>query len=135
MKTMLADRRDTAYALLRIVSGFLFLCHGAQKLFGVMGGNQRELMSLMGIAGAIEFFGGLALMLGFLTGIVAFLCSGQMAVAYFMAHQFRAGEDGMMLGWLPIQNRGELAVLYCFLFLFIAMAGAGKWSFDNRSSD
>ena len=135
MKTMLADHRDTAYALLRIVSGFLFLCHGAQKLFGVMGGNQRELMSLMGIAGAIEFFGGLALMLGFLTGIIAFLCSGQMAVAYFMAHQFRAGEDGMMLGWLPIQNRGELAVLYCFLFLFIAMAGAGKWSFDNRSSD
>ena len=135
MKTMLADHRDTAYALLRIVSGFLFLCHGAQKLFGVMGGNQRELMSLMGIAGAIEFFGGLALMLGFLTGIVAFLCSGQMAVAYFMAHQFRAGEDGMMLGWLPIQNRGELAVLYCFLFLFIAMAGAGKWSLDNRSSD
>ena len=135
MKTILADHRDTAYALLRIVSGFLFLCHGAQKLFGVMGGNQRELMSLMGIAGAIEFFGGLALMLGFLTGIIAFLCSGQMAVAYFMAHQFRAGEDGMMLGWLPIQNRGELAVLYCFLFLFIAMAGAGKWSLDNRSSD
>ncbi len=132
MKTMLDQHKDTAYALLRIVSGFLFLCHGAQKLFGVMGGTQRELMSLMGLAGVIEFFGGLALMLGFMTGIAAFISSGQMAVAYFMAHQFRTGEDGMMLGWFPIENRGELAVLYCFLFLFIAMTGAGKWSVDNR---
>ncbi len=132
MKTMLDQHKDTAYALLRIVSGFLFLCHGAQKLFGVMGGTQRELMSLMGLAGVIEFVGGLALMLGFMTGIAAFISSGQMAVAYFMAHQFRTGEDGMMLGWFPIENRGELAVLYCFLFLFIAMTGAGKWSVDNR---
>ena len=67
-----------------------------------------------------------------MTGIAAFISSGQMAVAYFMAHQFRTGEDGMMLGWFPIENRGELAVLYCFLFLFIAMTGAGKWSVDNR---
>lgn len=132
MKTMLAQHKDTAYALLRIVAGFLFLCHGAQKLFGVMGGTQRELMSLMGLAGVIEFVGGLAIMLGLMTGIAAFISSGQMAVAYFMAHQFRADEAGMMLGWLPIENRGELAVLYCFLFLFIAMAGAGKWSLDNR---
>ena len=132
MKTMLDQHKDTAYALLRIVSGFLFLCHGAQKLFGVMGGTQRELMSLMGLAGVIEFVGGLALMVGFMTGIAAFISSGQMAVAYFMAHQFRTGEDGMMLGWFPIENRGELAVLYCFLFLFIAMTGAGKWSVDNR---
>ena len=132
MKTMLDQHVDTAYALLRIVSGFLFLCHGAQKLFGVMGGTQRELMSLMGLAGAIEFFGGLLLILGCMTGIAAFISSGQMAVAYFMAHQFRTDEAGMMLGWLPIENRGELAVLYCFLFLFIAMTGAGKWSIDNR---
>ena len=132
MKTMLDQHKDTAYALLRIVSGFLFLCHGAQKLFGVMGGTQRELMSLMGLAGVIEFVGGLALMVGFMTGIAAFISSGQMAVAYFMAHQFRTDEAGMMLGWLPIENRGELAVLYCFLFLFIAMTGAGKWSVDNR---
>lgn len=132
MKTMLDQHKDTAYALLRIVSGFLFLCHGAQKLFGVMGGTQRELMSLMGLAGLIEFVGGLALMVGFMTGIAAFISSGQMAVAYFMAHQFRTDDAGMMLGWLPIENRGELAVLYCFLFLFIAMTGAGKWSVDNR---
>ena len=132
MKTMLAQHKDTAYALLRIVSGFLFFCHGAQKLFGLMGGNQAELMSLRGLAGLIEVGGGLALMLGLMTGIVAFICSGQMAVAYFMAHQFRTDEAGMMLGWFPIENRGELAVLYCFLFFFIAMAGAGKWSLDNR---
>ena len=132
MKTMLAQHKDTAYALLRIVAGFLFFCHGAQKLFGVMGGNQAELMSLRGLAGLIETGGGLALMLGLMTGIVAFICSGQMAVAYFIAHQFRTDEAGMMLGWFPIENRGELAVLYCFLFLFIAMAGAGKWSVDNR---
>ena len=132
MKTMLDQHRDTAYALLRIVAGFLFLCHGAQKLFGVMGGTQRELMSLMGLAGVIEFVGGLVIMVGFMTGIAAFISSGQMAVAYFMAHQFRQDDAGAMLGWLPIENRGELAVLYCFLFLFIAMAGAGKWSVDNR---
>ena len=132
MKTMLAEHKDSAYALLRIVAGFLFFCHGAQKLFGLMGGNQADLMSLRGLAGLIETGGGLALMLGLMTGIVAFICSGQMAVAYFMAHQFRTDEAGMMLGWFPIENRGELAVLYCFLFLFIAMAGAGKWSLDNR---
>ncbi len=132
MKTMLAQHKDTAYALLRIVSGFLFFCHGAQKIFGLMGGNPAELMSLRGLAGLIEVGGGLALMLGLMTGIVAFICSGQMAVAYFIAHQFRTDEAGMMLGWFPIENRGELAVLYCFLFLFIAMTGAGKWSLDNR---
>ena len=132
MKTMLDQHKDTAYALLRIVAGFLFFCHGAQKLLGVMGGTQRELMSLMGLAGLIEFVGGLAIMVGFMTGIMAFISSGQMAVAYFMAHQFRADEAGAMLGWFPIENRGELAVLYCFLFLFMAMKGAGKWSVDNR---
>lgn len=130
MKTMLAQHKDTAYALLRIVAGFLFLTHGAQKLFGVMGGTQRELMSLMGLAGVIEFFGGLAIMVGLITGIAAFIASGQMAVAYFMAH--------LPTGLWPSQrvegvgSGGELALLYCFLFFFIAMTGAGKWSVDNR---
>ena len=132
MQTILSQHRDSAYALMRIVGGFLFACHGLQKMFGLMGGTQRGLMSLMGLAGLIELVGGLLIMVGFLTGIAAFISSGQMAVAYFMAHQFRAGEDGMMLGWWPIENRGELAVLYCFLFLFIAMVGAGKWSLDGR---
>ena len=130
MKTILAGHKDTAYALLRIAAGFLFLCHGAQKLFGVMGGTQRELMSLMGLAGVIEFFGGLLIMVGFMTGIAAFLSSGQMAVAYFMAH--------FPTGLWPIQrvegvgSGGELALVYCFLFFFVAMKGAGKWSVDNR---
>ena len=132
MKTMLAQHKDSAYALLRIVSGFLFLCHGAQKLFGVMGGTQHELMSLLGIAGVIEFFLGLAILVGFMTGLAAFISSGQMAAAYFIAHQFRTDEAGVMLGWFPVENLGERAVLFCFLFLFIAMTGAGKWSVDNR---
>ena len=130
MKTILAQHKDTAYALMRIVTGFLFLTHGAGKLFGIMGGTQRELMSLMGLAGVIEFVGGLAIMVGFMTGIAAFISSGQMAVAYFMAH--------FPTGLWPAQrvegvgSGGELALVYCFLFFFIAMAGAGKWSVDNR---
>ncbi len=129
MKTMLDQHKDTAYALLRIVAGFLFFCHGAQKILGLMlreGQSQPALMSLHGLAGVIELVGGLMIAAGFLTGIAAFICSGQMAVAHFYSHQF-AGN-----GFWPIQNRGELAIIYCFLFLFIAMAGAGKWSVDNR---
>ena len=133
MKTLLDAHRDNAYAALRIVAGFLFACHGFQKLFGVMGGTQRELFSLMGLAGIVEAVGGLLIMVGFMTGIAAFISSGQMAVAYFMAHQFRTDEAGAMLGWWPIENRGELAVVYCFLFLFIAMTGSGKCSLDARS--
>ncbi len=126
MQTILSQHKDTAYALLRIVSGFLFFCHGAQKVFGVMGGTQRELFSFIWFAGFIEVVGGLLIILGFMTGIAAFLCSGQMAVAHFMVHQFNGD------GFWPIMNRGELAVLYCFLFFFIAMAGSGKWAIDRR---
>ena len=110
------------YALLRIVAGFLFLCHGAQKLFGVLGGNQAQLMSLMGLAGVIELVGGLLIMLGLFTGYAAFVCSGLMAVAYFMAHAPQ--------GFWPIQNKGELAAVYAFLFLYIAVKGSGIWSID-----
>ncbi len=124
MKQILSGQKENAYALLRIVSGFLFFCHGAQKLFGVMGGEVREMFSLIWIAGVVEFVAGLMLIVGFMAGFAAFLSSGQMLVAYFMAHA------GQAL-W-PIQNRGELALLYCFLFLFMMMKGAGKWSVDNR---
>jgi putative oxidoreductase len=110
------------YALLRIVAAFLFLCHGAQKLFGVLGGNQAQLMSLMGLAGVIELVGGLLIMLGLFTGYAAFVCSGLMAVAYFMAHAPQ--------GFWPIQNKGELAAVYAFLFLYIAVKGSGIWSID-----
>ena len=111
-----------AYALLRIVTGFLFLAHGIQKIFGALGGKQVELISMMGLAGIIELVGGFLVMVGFLTGYSAFLCSGLMAVAYFMAHA-----PG---GFWPIVNKGELAALYSFLFLYISTKGSGIWSVD-----
>lgn len=113
-----------AYALLRIVVGLLFAMHGSQKLLGVPGDGQTvEIASLMGVAGIIELVGGLLIMVGFLTRIAAFLASGMMAVAYFMAHAPQHA--------LPIINKGELAVVFCFVFLYIAAQGAGVWSIDN----
>ena len=109
---------------LRIVAGFLFTLHGVQKLFGGLGGNQVEaLMSQRGIAGILEFFGGLLIMVGLFTRPVAFLVSGQMAVAYFIAHAPN--------GFWPIMNRGELAAFYCFTWLFFCAHGAGKYSIDG----
>ena len=109
---------------LRIVAGFLFTLHGAQKLFGSLEGNQVEvLMSQRGIAGILEFFGGLLIMVGLFTRPVAFLVSGQMAVAYFIAHAPN--------GFWPIMNRGELAAFYCFTWLFFCAHGAGKYSIDG----
>jgi putative oxidoreductase len=109
---------------LRIITGFLFLAHGSQKLFGFPGDRAAapDLLTLIGLAGVLEFFGGLLIMGGLFTRAVAFLLSGQMAVAYFQAH---AGG-----GFWPIVNRGELAVLYCFLFLYLSAAGGGPWSLD-----
>ena len=103
------------YALMRIVFGVLFACHGAQKLFGLLGGTPVALVSLRGLAGLIELVGGLLIAVGFLTGYAAFIASGEMAMAYFMAHAPR--------GFWPIQNREELALLYCFSFLYIATRG------------
>jgi putative oxidoreductase len=113
-------------SVLRIIAGFLFIAHGAQKLFGFLaqpGTPTPPLMSQMGIGGVLEFVGGLLLMLGLFTRPVAFILSGTMAVAYFQMHAPR--------GFWPLQNRGELAVLYCFLFLFLAVAGGGEWSLDR----
>lgn len=112
------------HTALRVVAGFLFMLHGAQKLFGVLGGNQVEnLMSRIGIAGILEFFGGLLIMAGLFTRPVAFLVSGQMAVAYFIAHAPQ--------GFWPIMNRGELAAFYAFTWLFFWAHGAGKYSVDG----
>ena len=116
------------YAAFRIVSGLLFAQHGAQKLFGWLGGmgeagGSAPFLSLMFFAGLIEFVGGLLIAVGFKTSWAAFLASGQMAVAYFMAHAPNA--------LFPIQNRGELAVLYCFAFLYIASRGSGTLSVDS----
>lgn len=108
--------------LLRIVVGILFMPHGAQKLFGVLGGQAVPLASLMGLAGVLEFFGGLLILVGFLTRPVAFFLAGHMAVAYWMAHGSR--------GFWPILNQGELAALYCFVFLFLCASGGGNFSVD-----
>jgi putative oxidoreductase len=110
-------------SVLRIVAGFLFIAHGAQKLFGFLappGMPAASMGSLMWVAGVLEFFGGLLLLIGLFTRPVAFILAGQMAVAYFMAHA-----PG---GFWPLQNKGELAVLYCFVFLFLAAAGGGEWA-------
>ena len=107
------------YALLRIVSGLLFACHGLQK-FGLFGGQPVPIMSQFGLAGVIELVGGVMIAAGLFTSLVAFICSGEMAVAYFKAHA-----PG---GYLPLQNGGELAVLYCFIFLYVAARGNGTWS-------
>jgi putative oxidoreductase len=111
------------YALLRIVAGVLFAQHGAQKLFGVLGGQQVSITSQFGLAGAIELVGGLMIAAGVFTSLVAFIASGEMAVAYFQAHAPR--------GLFPVQNGGELAVLYCFIFLYIAARGNGTWSIQG----
>jgi putative oxidoreductase len=119
---------ETTYALLRIVAGFLFSLHGAQKVFGCFGGPGGDgqgvpLASQMGVAGLIELVCGVLILVGLLTAWAAFLASGEMAVAYFMAHAPQ--------GFWPILNGGELAALYAFLFLFIAARGSGKLSLDG----
>lgn len=112
-------------SVLRIIAGFLLLQHGLQKLFGYPppSGPRGPLDTLGWIAAVLEFAGGLMLILGIFTRAVAFILSGLMAVAYFMAHA-----PG---GFWPILNRGELAALYSFVFLYLAFAGGGTWSLDN----
>lgn len=119
---------DITLSLLRLVSGFLFMQHGLQKIFALLGREEAvELMSLMGVAGVLELVGGLAILLGIYTRPVAFVLSGQMAFAYFMSHAPN--------GFWPIMNRGELAAMYCFVFLFLAAAGGGSYSLDGWIRD
>ena len=111
--------------ILRIVTGLLFLQHGTAKLFGVPHiamFDGLQLFSLMGLAGVLELGGGLLIVLGLFTRPVTFVLSGQMAAAYFMAHAPQ--------GFLPILNQGELAVIYCFVFLYLFVAGSGAFSID-----
>ena len=122
MDKLLSPYRAYIYALLRIVAGLLFAQHGAQKLFGALGGQPVELMSQMGLAGVIEFVGGLMIALGLFASPVAFLASGQMAVAYFQFH--------FPQSFFPTVNNGTSAVLYCFIFLYFVFSGAGVWSLD-----
>jgi putative oxidoreductase len=120
MQRFLGRYSEIAYTLLRVVAGLLFAVHGAQKLFGVPGGQKVPLASLFGAAGLIELVGGLLIAIGLLTSWAAFLASGEMAVAYFMVHAKQ--------GFWPVLNKGELAVIYCFLFLYIACRGGGRYS-------
>ncbi|HYO62407.1 MAG TPA: DoxX family protein [Pyrinomonadaceae bacterium] len=119
-------------SVLRIVSGFMLMLHGSQKLFGFPAAPPQpgapapppfQLLSWMGIGGVLEFFGGLLLLLGLFTRPVAFILSGMMAVAYW---KFHAWGNSM---W-PLLNRGELAALYCFVFLYLSAVGGGPWSVD-----
>lgn len=127
MASFMAPFSLQLYAVLRIVVGFTFLWHGAQKLFGFPGGVPEGLPAfVLYVGGPIEFIGGILVMIGLMTRWAAFLCSGMMATAYWMVHGTQAV--------LPIMNRGELAVLYCFVFLFIAAHGSGIWSVDASRS-
>jgi putative oxidoreductase len=111
------------YALMRIVTGFLFLWHGAQKLFGFPQAAPTDAPAfILYVAGPIEFVGGILVAVGLFTRWAAFICSGLMASAYWMAHGTKHA--------LPLLNGGELAALYCFVFLFISAYGAGLWSVD-----
>ena len=123
MRPILARFSEPVYALLRIVVGFLFACHGSQTFFNIPPGEPHELAPLILIGKVIELAGGLLIAAGLLTGISAFICSGQMAVAYWFFHA-----KG---GFWPLVNQGEMAVLYCFVFLFMAAKGSGIWSVDS----
>jgi putative oxidoreductase len=122
MNGRLARFTDIAFALMRFVVGVLFACHGAQKLFGMFGGKVMTGSTLIMAAAVIELVGGVLIAIGLLTRAAAFIASGEMAVAYFKSHAPQ--------GFWPIQNKGEAAVFYCFLFLFIAAHGAGRYSLD-----
>jgi putative oxidoreductase len=120
---------DYAYALMRIMAGFMFSFHGAQKILGICSDFQPAIGSQLWFGGIIELFAGLAVLLGFQTRAAAFLCSGEMAVAYFQFHwKFQMGRN-----FFPALNQGELAVLYCFVFLYIASRGGVKWKLDKTS--
>ena len=121
MQRFLGRYSEIAYTLLRVVAGLMFAFHGAQKLLGFPpGGHQPPMGSLLWVGGLIELVAGPLIAIGLFTSWAAFIASGEMAVGYFMFH----AKDGF---W-PIVNKGELAVLYCFVFLYIACRGGGRYS-------
>ena len=121
-QTELQSWRPIALSLLRIVAGFVFLLHGTQKVFGFPVGPPVQGFSLLLIAGWLEVPGGILILLGLFTRPVAFILCGQMAVAYFTSH--------LPNGFWPLVNRGELALLFCFIYLYLVAAGPGPWSLD-----
>lgn len=128
MPILLTPFAERAYALLRIFAGAMFAFHGVQKVFGVLTDHQPPVGSQLWIGGLIELVCGIAIAIGFFTRVNAFLASGTMAVAYFQFHwKFQ-----MDSAFFPAVNKGELAVLYCFVFLYIAFKGSGPWSVDSE---
>jgi len=125
MKISTTNWAPQLLSVMRIVAGFLFVEHGMQKwlAFPLAGPSPTVLWSLSGVAGVLELSGGALLLIGLFTRPVAFVLSGLMAFAYFIAHEPR--------GFWPIVNRGELAALYCFVFLYLSAAGGGPWSVDR----
>ncbi|HEV3334322.1 MAG TPA: DoxX family protein [Bryobacteraceae bacterium] len=123
MMKFLAPYEPRLRSLLRIMAAFTFSLHGWQKFFGIPQGHKFPLDSLLGIAGALETFGGALIFLGLFTRPVAFLLSGEMAIGYFRTHAPRS--------FWPVINMGEITVLYCFLFLWLSAAGPGPWSVDR----
>ena len=120
-----------AYAVMRIVFGLVFLMYGLQK-FGMLGGTAAPFFSFpFGIAGIVEVLVGILLIIGLGVKVAAFFGSGEMAVAYFYVHALGLVQIGQGSGWLPVQNGGQPAVLFCFGFLYIAARGAGIWSLDG----
>ena len=118
---------DHAYALLRIMTGFMFSFHGCQKILGILSDFRPAFGTQIWIGGVIELVGGLMVLVGFNTRFAAFICSGQMAVAYFQFHwKFQGGAN-----FFPTINKGELAVLYCFVFLLLACRGGVKWCLNR----
>ena len=126
MTRFLEPYSECIHDTVRIVAGYCFTLHGLMK-FGMFGGTQVEIASLLGVAAIIEVAGGALITIGLFTKPVAFIASGQMAVAYFIGHVAR---EGSFL--LPLVNRGESAVLFCFLFLYLASQGPGAWSVDAK---
>ncbi len=125
MRAFLAPWSPQLLSILRIITGFLFIAHGTQKWFSFPEppAQPTQLMSLIGAAGTLEVVGGALMILGFFTRPVAFVLSGLCAFAYFIAHSPQ--------GFWPLLNRGELAVLYCFVFLYFSATGGGPWSLDH----
>jgi putative oxidoreductase len=124
LKVPLARFSEPIYGLFRIFFGILFAFHGAQKLLGLFGGQMQPVGTQLWAAGVIELVGGILIAVGYMAGPVAFIASGEMAFAYFLAHAPR--------GTWPIQNGGELSILYCFAFLYIASRGSGTLSVQGR---
>jgi putative oxidoreductase len=126
LSRFLAPWTEHAYALMRVIVGIAYLFHGLQKLFGVLSDSRPPVGSQAWFGGVIELFAGAAIALGLFTAWAAFLASGEMAVAYIQKHWKLAFDEG----FFPIVNKGELALVFCFLFLFIACRGGGRWSLD-----